>query len=352
LFFFTNSGSEANDLALRLARHFTHAKDILCLESAYHGNLTSTIEISPYKYEGKGGFRQKDYVHKVLAPDGYRGPYKKIDDSNYVEKYVENVNKTIEIAHKKGRKIAAFICESILGCAGQIVLPPNYLASVLPTLKANNILYLADEVQTGFGRAGTHFWAFQTQGTNIIPDIITLGKPMGNGFPLGGVITTKEIADSFHNGMEYFNTFGGNPVSCLVGLTVLDIIKEENLQKNALLVGDYLLQQLRALQSKYSHVIGEVRGLGLFIGIELVKDSKTLEPAAKLASIVAEKLRHFETIHPVSKQKISGILISTDGPYHNVLKLKPPIIFSKVDADMLVQGLDQVLHSSTQRSLL
>jgi len=179
---------------------------------------------------------------------------------------------------------------------------------------------------------------------------------MGNGWPLGGVITTKEIAESFNNGMEYFNTFGGNPVSCLVGLTVLNIIKEENLQENARIVGNYLLSELKRLQSKYSQVIGEVRGLGLFIGIELIKNnSKTLEPNPELASIVTEKLRHFEIIQPLTKQKISGILISTDGPYHNVLKLKPPIIFSRSDADMLIHGLDKVFGSIlgiTQRSLL
>ncbi|MDO8835714.1 MAG: aminotransferase class III-fold pyridoxal phosphate-dependent enzyme, partial [Vicinamibacterales bacterium] len=187
---------------------------------------------------------------------------------------------------------------------------------------------IADEVQVGMGRVGTHVWAFETQG--VVPDIVTAGKPVGNGHPLGVVVTTRAIADTFANGMEYFNTFGGNPVSCAIGLAVLDVIRDERLQDHALDVGSYLLQRLRSLKARHA-LIGDVRGLGLFSGIELVRDRVTLEPAGDEAGYVANRMRD------------RGVLLSTDGPFRNVLKIKPPLVFSRTDADTLADTLDAVL---------
>ena len=180
----------------------------------------------------------------------------------------------------------------------------------------------------GFGRVGTHFWGFETQG--VIPDIVTMGKPIGNGHPLAAVATTPEIAASFKTGMEYFNTFGGNPVSCAVGLAVLDVIQEENLQRKALEVGNYLKAGLEKLKHQY-RLVGDVRGLGLFLGVEFVLHLETLAPATAEAAYVAERMRD------------KGVLVSTDGPYRNVLKIKPPLVFSKADADRLIDVLNQVL---------
>ena len=327
--FFVNSGSEANDLALRLARTHTGQQDTLVLDGAYHGNLTSLIEISPYKFDGPGGKGAPPHVHKLPMPDPYRGPYKS-SDLQAGQKYAAHVQETINQILAKGRGIAAFIAESLLGCGGQIVLPAGYLQAAFAQVRAAGGVCIADEVQVGFGRVGSHFWGFQTQ--NVVPDIVTMGKPFGNGHPLAAVVTTPEIAASFHNGMEYFNTFGGNPVSSAVGLAVLDVIRDEKLQENALNVGSYLLDGLRSLQSK-RRPIGDVRGLGLFIGIELVRDRHTLEPAAEEAS------------HIVNQMKERGILLSTDGPHHNVIKIKPPLVLSSENADFLLRELDAVLES-------
>jgi 4-aminobutyrate aminotransferase-like enzyme len=225
--------------------------------------------------------------------------------------------------------VAAFFCESAVSCGGQIILPPGYLSQAYATVRAAGGVCVADEVQTGFGRAGSHFWMFETQG--VVPDIVTLGKPIGNGHPLGAVVTTPEIAASFANGMEYFNTFGGNPVSCAVGLAVLDVIRDEELQQNALEVGTYLKDNLIALKSRLS-LVGDVRGEGLFIGIELVRDHQTLEPAEREAAILIEQMKE------------RGILLSTDGPFHNVIKIKPPIVFSRRDADELVSKMEIALN--------
>jgi 4-aminobutyrate aminotransferase-like enzyme/Ser/Thr protein kinase RdoA (MazF antagonist) len=325
--FFVNSGSEANELALRMAYTHTQQKDCIVVDNAYHGNTSSLIELSPYKFDGPGGTGSKPFIHKVIMPDVYRGLYKS-NDTKAGEKYAGYILQAITNIHNQGKGLAAFFCESLMGCGGQIVLPENYLKTAYKFVKEAGGICVADEIQVGFGRVGTHFWGFETQG--VIPDIVTLGKPIGNGHPLGAVITTPEIARSFDNGMEYFNTFGGNPVSCAVGLAVLDVIENEKLQENALKVGNYLLSGLNELKSKYS-LIGDVRGLGLFIGIELVSDRATLEPAAKQASYIVEALKE------------RGILISIDGPLYNVLKIKPPLVFTKENADQVVDSLDMVL---------
>jgi len=325
--FFVCSGSEANELALRLARNMTAQKDIISVDGAYHGNTQGLIDISPYKHDGPGGKGAPDWVHVVTMPCGYRGPHKGTGKDSGIA-YAAYVKKAIEAIQKKNRGPAAFICESMLGCGGQVLLPSGYLQTAFAHVRAAGGLCIADEVQVGFGRAGSHFWAFETQ--DVVPDIVTLGKPMGNGHPLAAVVTTPEIAEAFHNGMEYFNTYGGNPVSCAVGMAVLDVIERENLQENASEVGAYLLQRLSALKEK-STLVGDVRGLGLYLGVELVTDHVTLAPAAEEAAYLCNRMKEY------------GFLISTDGPLHNVLKLKPPIVFSKENAHSLVDALEVVL---------
>jgi 4-aminobutyrate aminotransferase-like enzyme/Ser/Thr protein kinase RdoA (MazF antagonist) len=329
--FFVCSGSEANELALRLARTHTRKQDIVVVDVAYHGNTTALIEISPYKHEGPGGTGAPGYVHKVPMPDVYRGTYKS-GDQQAGKKYAHYVEAAVQ---QRQGEVAAFICESLLGCGGQIVLPDGYLKEAYRHVRNAGGVCIADEVQVGFGRVGTHFWGFETQ--DVVPDIVTMGKPMGNGHPLAAVVTTPEIAASFNNGMEYFNTFGGNPVSCAIGLAVLDVIADEQLQANALEVGQHLMEGLRKLMDKYP-LIGDVRGLGLFAGIELVLDRATLAPAAAQAAYIANRMRE------------RGILLSTDGPFHNVLKIKPPLVFTAANADFLVTTLDELLKEDRAKS--
>ncbi|HMB89916.1 MAG TPA: aminotransferase class III-fold pyridoxal phosphate-dependent enzyme, partial [Rhodothermales bacterium] len=319
--FFVNSGSEANDLALRLARTHTRRRDIIAVDHAYHGHLTSLIEISPYKFAGKGGTGAPSHTHIVPMPDVFRGLYRGEEAGiKYAEQFEEGVART--------GGVAAFIAESLLSCGGQIELPPGYLQAAYRQVRAVGGVCIADEVQVGFGRVGTHFWGFETQG--VVPDIVTMGKPIGNGHPLAAVVTTPEIAASFANGMEYFNTFGGNPVSCAAGLAVLDVIEEEGLQAHALQVGNHLKQALANLMAAHP-IMGDVRGRGLFLGVELVRSRETLEPAAAEAS------------HIVNRMRDHRILLSTDGPLHNVIKIKPPLVFSKAEADWMVQILATVL---------
>lgn len=325
--YFVNSGSEANELALRLARTYTGNKDIIVLDHAYHGNTGRVIDISPYKFNGPGGRGCPKETHIAELPDTYRGRYRK-NDPQAGAKYARSVQEQLDQIHQKGRKPAGFIFESIPGCAGQIVLPENYLRHACDIVHRDGALCIADEVQVGFGRVGSHFWAFESQG--IVPDIITMGKPIGNGHPLAAVVTTAEIARAFANGMEYFNTFGGNPVSCAVGMAVLDVIEQEQLQQNALHTGRLLLHGLNALKKKFE-LIGDVRGLGLFIGIELVTDRRTLQPAARQAIQIIERMKE------------RGILLSIDGPLYNVLKIKPPVVFNEANAVRLVETLDEVL---------
>jgi len=289
------SGSEANELALRLAREHTGREGVLVMDTAYHGNTNALIDISPYKFNGPGGRGRPPHVTVLPLPGAGEMP---------------------PIPHD----LAAFFCESALSCAGQVILPPGYLREIYGKVRAAGGVCVADEVQTGFGRAGTHFWMFETQ--DVVPDIVTMGKPIGNGHPLGAVVTTHEIAASFANGMEYFNTFGGNPVSCAVGLAVLDVIRDEGLQENARAAGEYLMAGLRELQARHP-VITDVRGLGLFLGFEMTGEREATEL--------------------VNRMKDRGVLLSTDGPRHNVIKIKPPLVFSRADADLLLARLEEVL---------
>ncbi|MDP9338603.1 MAG: aminotransferase class III-fold pyridoxal phosphate-dependent enzyme [Acidobacteriota bacterium] len=314
--YFLNSGSEANELALRLARTHTRREDIVVLEHAYHGNTTALIDISPYKFDGPGGAGRKPWAHVAPLPDDYRGKYGR-DDNQAGAKYAAELGIILDDLQKRGRHPGAFIAETLPSVGGQIVFPPGYLADAYSRVRSAGGVCIADEVQVGFGRLGTHFWGFETQ--NVIPDIVVLGKPIGNGFPLAAVITTPEIARSFDNGMEFFSTFGGNPVACAAGLAVLDVVEGEGLQENARRVGHHLKNSLRALQQQFP-LIGDVRGSGLFLGLDLVLDRATRAPAAPQASYVVNRLRE------------CGILTGTDGPYHNVIKLRPPLIISESDA--------------------
>lgn len=321
--YFVNSGSEANDLAVRLAKAYRAHQDFVVIDHAYHGHVNSLIDLSPYKFARAGGAGKPFGTHVVPIPDGYRGPYK-THDPDCGAAYAAMANQVVSVAISEGRTIAGCMVESILGCGGQVPLPVGYLERLYAEVRQYGGLCIADEVQIGFGRVGSHFWGFQQH--NVVPDIVTMGKPIGNGHPLGAVVTTREIADAFDNGMEYFNTFGGNPVSCAIGLAVLDIIEKDQLQKKAAKIGGGLISELGKLKVQFPY-IGDVRGSGLFLGIELVLDHHHLLPATDLASAIVERM------------KDRRILLSTDGPYGNVIKFKPPMVFTEGDAERLVATL-------------
>jgi len=354
--YFVCTGSEANELALRMARTHTGREDVIVVEGAYHGNTSAMVDMSPYKFDRPGGQGCPSWVHVAPMPDPYRGRYRAAapesgssrnspspgpgDEAVYLSpadlggRYAQDVAQLLSQAQEGQRPIAAFFCEPLLGCGGQIVLPDGYMDHAFRAVRDAGGLCVADEVQVGFGRVGSHFWGFETQG--VVPDIVTLGKPMGNGHPVSAVVTTPDVARSFDNGMEYFNTFGGNPVSCAIGLAVLDVIRDEGLQENALSVGNHILEGLRDLQERHP-LVGDVRGRGLYTGVELVEDRATREPSPARARRVKERLRE------------ERILLSTDGPRDNVLKIKPPLVFTREDADHLVSTLDRVLGETAIR---
>lgn len=327
--YFVSSGSEANELALRLARAHTRSKALIVLDAAYHGNTTTLIDISPYKFDGPGGEGKPPWVHVAPLPDVYRGPYGKAD-LQAGARYAEAVASIVADRTRDGP--VNFIAETCPSVAGQIVPPPGYLAAVYAHVRAAGGVCIADEVQTAYGRMGTSFYAFEDQ--QVTPDIVVLGKPIGNGYPLGAVVTTEAIARSFDNGMEFFSTFGGSTAACAVGLAVLEVVDDEGLQAHALEVGAGLLAGLQRLQARHA-LIGDVRGSGLFVGVELVRDRDTRAPATREAADVVERLRE------------EGILMGTDGPAHNVLKIRPPMPFTEEDADTVVRVLDRVLGEIT-----
>jgi len=301
--YFVNSGSEANELAIRLARAHTKALEMIVLDHAYHGNTTTLIDLSPYKHNGPGGKGAPAWVHTVALP-------------------ASELDAT-EVVNQIRPHLCGFIAESLPSVAGQIVLPQGYLGRVYEAVRSGGGVCIADEVQTGYGRIGTHFYGFEMYG--VVPDIVVLGKPIGNGHPIGAVVTTRAIADSFDDGMEFFSTFGGNNVSCAIGMAVLEVVQEENLQDHARAVGERLLEGLRSLQKRCS-LIHDVRGSGFHLGVELVRD---LEPATREANRIVNRMRE------------QGILIGTDGPHHNVLKIRPPMPFDATDADQLITTLDE-----------
>lgn len=319
-----NSGSEANELALRMAQTCTGRRDMLAMEVGYHGNTSGCISVSSYKFDGKGGSGAPEHTHIVPLPDRFRGIYR---GDGCGPRYAAHVEERIDHIRSLGREPAAFICESIISCGGQIELPDYFLSMAYTAVRNAGGLCIADEVQVGCGRTGETFWGFQQHG--VVPDIITIGKPIGNGHPLAAVVCTREVADAFANGMEYFNTFGGNPVSCAIGTEVLRVVKEEGLQENALETGFYLKQELHNMQGEFP-VIGDVRGKGLFLGIELT--DKELNPQTEKAAYLANRMKEL------------GILMSTDGREVNVMKIKPPMVFSRTHADLLLESLQRVLR--------
>ncbi|XP_052069755.1 5-phosphohydroxy-L-lysine phospho-lyase-like isoform X1 [Mytilus californianus] len=339
--YFTNSGSEATDLAIRLANHHTHGSEQITLDHAYHGHVISALDISPYKLGTctDGIHTHSKNIHIVPCPDIYRGKYRDCDypEDNMGHLYANEVKAVIDKLKKEKKQVSMFIAESMQSCAGQVIFPEGYLQKVYKYVHDAGGICIADEVQVGFGRAGSHFWTFQTQ--DVIPDIVTIGKPMGNGHPVAAVITTKDISMSFKNsGMEYFNTYGGNPVSCAIALAVMDVIEEEKLQENALTTGKYWVAQLDEIKKQFP-IIGDVRGLGLFIGIDLVKDRETREPASA------------EAKHVIARMKEEFIILSTDGPHCNIIKMKPPMCFTKENVDLVCQKLVMVLKEIQDKNI-
>ncbi|MGE0239690.1 MAG: aminotransferase class III-fold pyridoxal phosphate-dependent enzyme [Parvibaculaceae bacterium] len=324
---FVCTGSEANDLALRMVRAKTQADDWVVVDWAYHGHLAELIDLSPYKYKRAGGAGRKAHVWEAQLPDSYRAPAD-WPAAEHGRRFAESIARQVAAIRKAGKRPAAFIAESVPSCAGQIFFPAQYLDEAYRIIRTAGGLCIADEVQVGMGRVGSHMWAFETQG--VVPDIVTMGKPIGNGHPLAALVTTPDVAEAFDNGMEYFNTFGGNPVSCAIGLKVLEIIERDGLRDNAKAIGDYLVARFRDMQKRHD-CIGDVRGMGLFLGLDLVRDRSSKAHATELANRVVNLARE------------EGVLIGTDGPYDNVVKMRPAMIFTRRDADLLCAVLDHAL---------
>ncbi len=328
--FFVNSGTEANELALRLARAHSGGKDMITPDHGYHGNTTGCIDISAYKFNAPGGIGQSDWVHLVEVADDYRGTYRRGED-DIAEKYASLVDDALKAIETRGGKLAGFIAETFPSVGGQIIPPKGYLAKVYERIRTAGGVCIADEVQTALGRLGDYFFAFEQQ--EALPDIVVMGKPIGNGHPLGVVVTTRAIADSFAEGPEFFSTFGGSNLSCRMGKEVLDIVEDEGLQENAKVMGDKLLSGLRDLQNKYD-IVGDVRGIGLFIGLDLVTDRETRVPGTELASYVKNRMRE------------NRILMGSEGPADNILKIRPPITIQSDDVEMIMDVMDKVLDEA------
>ena len=330
--FFVNSGSEANDLALRLARAANQrdADRILVVDHAYHGHTVAVIGLSPYKFEHKsfGGKGKPSFVTKCPAPDTYRGPHRGPDAA---AKYAATIEAACEAEGSKG--VCAFFIESGMSVAGVILPPTGYLPACYAAVRAAGGVCIADEVQTGLGRFGSTWWGFEQQG--VCPDIVTMGKPMGNGMPLAAVVCTRAVSDAFATGPEYFNTFGGNPVCAAAGLAVFKTIEIEGLRAKAAETGEWLRSALRALaEQSAGQLIGDVRGAGLFMGIEFVRDRSTREPATTETNLLCSRLKDEHRI-----------LTSIDGPHDNVLVVKPPMCFGIREARLLVDALGTELRA-------
>ncbi len=323
--YFVNSGSAASDLAIRIAKIHTGNEKLMVMEHGYHGHTQTATDISDYKFNNPKGQGQKEYILKTQIPDTYRGKYT-VNDKNAGKKYAQEAIRQIE---SSDLPIATFISEPIVGCAGQVPLADGYLKEVYPAIRKQGGICISDEVQTGFGRLGDYFWGFEAH--NVIPDMVIIGKPMANGHPMGAVICTEEIAKSFSKGVEFFSSFGGNPISCAIATSVLKVIKEEKLQENAKIVGDYYKSLFFELQKKYN-CIGDIRGSGLFLGMEIIKEN-SIEPNIVLAHHIKNELRN------------RNILISTDGPFDSVIKTKPALCFTKENAKKVVENIDEVLKT-------
>ncbi|WP_380058830.1 aminotransferase class III-fold pyridoxal phosphate-dependent enzyme (plasmid) [Falsihalocynthiibacter sp. SS001] len=327
--YFVNSGSEANELALRLARATSGGKDMITPNHGYHGNTTGAIDLSAYKFNAPGGIGQSDWVHLVDVADEYRGAYRR-DDPQRAQKYADQVDEALAKIAARGGKLAGFIAETFPSVGGQIIPPDGYLSEVYKKIRAAGGICIADEVQTGLGRLGDYYFAFEQQ--KAMPDIVVLGKPIGNGHPIGVVVTTREIADKFAEGPEYFSTFGGSNLSCRMGNEVLKIVDDENLMQNARDMGNRLLDGLREMQERFD-VVGDVRGFGLFVGVDLVEENR--KGATDAARYVVNRLRD------------RRILIGTEGPADNVLKIRPPLTIEKNDIDMILSVLNDTFQEVT-----
>jgi alanine-glyoxylate transaminase/(R)-3-amino-2-methylpropionate-pyruvate transaminase len=316
-----NSGSEANDLALLMARAYTQNYDVIALRNAYHGGNASGMAVtahSTWKYNVPHSFG----VHHAIAPYPYRGVYS-YDDADAGKKYADDVKSLIDFATPG--KVAGFIAESIQGVGGFVEFPQGYLKHAYEHVRAAGGVCIADEVQTGFGRTGSHFWGFETQG--VIPDIVTMAKGIGNGAPLAAVVTTHKIAQSLV-GKVHFNTFGGNPVVSAIGKAVLEVIEKDNLQANSHKIGGYLLAGFNKLKEKHK-IVGDVRGRGLMLGIEMVKDRATKTPATAECAQVVETAKDL------------GLLLGKGGLWGQTIRFAPPMCITQTDADFVLAVLDE-----------
>jgi len=319
--YFVNSGSEANDLALLMARAYTGNYDVIALRNAYHGGNAATMGLTAHR-TWKFNVPHSFGVHHAITPDPYRGLWGR-DDVDAGNKYAADVKNLLDFA--TSGQVAGFIAESIQGVGGCVVFPDGYLKYVYEHVRAAGGLCIADEVQTGFGRTGTHYWGFETQG--VVPDIVTMAKGIGNGCQLGAVVTTTKIAATLAQ-RTHFNTFGGNPVACAQGRAVLEIIEREKLQENSLTIGNRLLAGLNQLKEKHE-LIGDVRGKGLMLGIELVKDRQSKEPAKEASAQVLERCKEM------------GLLLGKGGLWGQTIRFSPPMCVNEQDADFLLEVLDR-----------
>jgi len=333
--FFVNSGSEANDLAARLARAYTGNNDMVVVDRAYHGNSSLATDISPNRIDRPGRPGLPTHVKKTECPDLYRGKFRDTDPKA-TEKYLNDLRRVVSEMQNSENAPAAFFAESLVGTGGQIVYPDGYLAGVYEAIRGAGGLCIADEVQVGFGRTGHYMWCFKSQ--SVVPDIVTMGKPMGNGHPMAAVVTRREIAEAFDNGIPYFNTFGGNPVSCATGLAVLDVLQDEGLMENTVAMSDVLISGLRALQKTYL-ALGDIRGLGLYIGVEIVSDPEARSADADLAKSLVEHM------------KSKGVLLNTNGYDNNIIKIKPPLIIDQIDVDRILTVFDQALSQLSDQKV-
>jgi len=324
---FVNSGSEANDLAWRLATTVTGGSGAIATTYAYHGVTTAIIDVSPEEWPSG---RRPDHVETVLAPDPYRGPYR--EEPGWTARYAAHIDDAVGLLAERGHQPAAMFIDPAFTSDGVLIPPPEYLQDAVRRWRQAGGLFVADEVQTGFGRPGGCLWGFKVHG--LVPDVVTLGKPMGNGHPVAAVVTRADIVDRFAQENEWFSTFGGNPVACEAALAVLDVIEQNGLLDHSVVIATYLRSQLERLAARHE-LIGDVRSFGLLLGVELVDDRGTRTPAVEETRIVTNAMRE------------RGVLIGTTGPHGNVLKIRPPLVISASDVEMLAESLDAVLAGSS-----
>ena len=317
---FTCTGSEANDLALRIAKSFTGRTGLIVTSNAYHGGTDTVAQISP----SLGPFvNLGEHVRLVAPPDTFHQPVERVGES-----FAQGVRAAIADLRRHGVETAALIVDTIFSSDGVFVDPPGFLREAVAAVREAGGIFIADEVQPGFGRTGDAFWGFQRH--SVAPDMVTIGKPMGNGHPIAALVVRHDVVENFGRKSRYFNTFGGNPVSCAVGMAVLDVLEQENLQQSAKDVGAYFRQGLNTLSKRYPR-IADIRGAGLFIGVEIASNSTSQDPAQLAAQIV-------------NAMRERRVLISATGPRGNILKIRPPLVFSRANVDLFLENLKDVLE--------